>query len=965
MKISACYIVKNEEQTLGKSIASLQGNYDELIVVDTGSTDKTVAVAEKYGAQIYHFVWQNDFSLARNFALEKAAGEWIIFLDADEYYEGPISIREYLHNIEENSYQTDAVLIPLYEAHQRSNSPMQVIRFFRNRPDIRYQGAIHEQINKKGKSLKLIIAAEMVFIHTGYHPEKMTEKSRRNLHLLLDDIAKNGEQAAYYYYIAECYFGLQEYEQAIVYIKKAIASPVRHYREEANYYHILLESMRQCKYPAGEMVPIAEEAIQKFPDMPEFYGEQGIILSSMGRLDEALYNLNKCVEKYTYGNRQAQEYGYFNDEIMGIIYARIARIAIVQHNMDFARIAASLAQEISNGKWGKEEMAMLMEDTAKKIKQMVVICIPIYKNSLTVYEQASLQQLNKVLGKYLRVFIAPESLKFDYGAIGNGIKIERFPDYFFSGVQSYSALMLQKELYQRFADYRYMLLYQTDAFVFADKLAEFCALDYDYIGAPVSMIDPVWHFIGGRVGNGGFSLRKISSALRMLNKWPELAESPLANIFWQWEDVFWGYCGQQPDWNFKVPNLQTALSFAVQDNVSHARGRMKNGWRPFGCHGWWQMDYEFWQPIIAACGYKFPSRENPAKERYPRLQDYLQSRNSLNMHYLWGLYHKGLYGKMLTVLDSWLEKCPPEYKAWQQIMEKLVYLWRVIEADKKMNCRQKISCQRKLSLALQLSLRHGVDYPVCWYMLVTMLPYLQRYDYVETNNLAKEISTAWWALWSRDAHYATVQLKSGRKIAVISKAVDEVDIVESFVRYTATFADAIIMDISLATERVKNILLRLVDEGISLILHEKNINVEQVRDGLDFVLVLKVTEFLMPQKAQMTVSDCLAKLSNKEVYTVETGSYALYLPYAYKDKFLLSRPLVRQNRTTTYKKIIYGGNARFDRERQCEELYLVQIEHTSPESLKWGMIPADMELTDISSFASFHELKYTKDMEHE
>ena len=958
MKISACYIVRNEEQTLGKSIDSLQGNYDELIVVDTGSTDGTVAVAEKYGAQIYHFVWQNDFSLARNFALAKAVGDWVVFLDADEYYEGPISIREYLQNIEKNSSRVDAVLIPLYEAHQRSNPPMLVIRFFRNKPDIRYQGAIHEQITKGEKSLNLVIAEEMIFIHTGYHPQKMAEKSQRNLQMLLADIAKNGEQPAYYYYIAECYFGMQEYEQAIVYIKKAIASPVRHYREEANYYHILLESMRQCNYPAGEMVPIAAEAIRKFPDMPEFYGEQGIILSSMGRLDEAFYNLNKCVEKYDLGNRQAQEYGYFNDEIMGIIYARLARIAIVQHNDDFARVSASLAQEISNGKWGKEEMAILKEELDKKREQLVVICIPIYKEKLTVYEQASLQQLNKILGKYPRVFIAPQSLDFDYGAISEGIRVERFPNHFFSGVQSYSALMLQKELYQRFADYRYMLLYQTDAFVFSDKLAEFCALDYDYIGAPVPMTGPVWHFIGGRVGNGGFSLRKISSALRMLNKWPSLAESPLANIFWQWEDVFWGYCSRQSDWNFKVPNIQTALSFAVQDNVSHVQIRMKNGWRPFGCHGWWQMDYEFWQPIIEACGYKFPSRQNPAKNRYPRLHDYLQSRNSLNIHYLWGLYNNGLYAKMIAVLDNWLANCSPEHKAWQYIMEKIICLWRVVEADKKMNHRQKISCQRRLSLALQYSLQHEVDYPVCWNMLVTMLPYLQRYDYVETNKLAKEISTAWWEMWSRGAHYADVQPKSGRRIAVLSKAVDEAEFVESFVRHTMTFADAIIMDISLATERVKKILSQLVDEGIALILHEKHICVEQVQDDVDFVIVLDVSEFLLPQRAQMSVGKCLAELNNKETYTVETGSYALYLPYAHKDKFLLSRPLVRQSKITTYKKIIYGCNARTDRKIHCEGVYLVQMEHIGPDSLKWGIIPVDMELVDISAFSSCPELKY-------
>ena len=86
MKISACYIVKNEEENLAKSIESLQGCYDELIVTDTGSDDRTVEITREYGAVVYNFVWQDNFSVARNFTLDKAKGDWIIFLDADNYY---------------------------------------------------------------------------------------------------------------------------------------------------------------------------------------------------------------------------------------------------------------------------------------------------------------------------------------------------------------------------------------------------------------------------------------------------------------------------------------------------------------------------------------------------------------------------------------------------------------------------------------------------------------------------------------------------------------------------------------------------------------------------------------------------------------------------------------------------------------------------------------------------------------
>ena len=86
VKITACYIVKNEEKNLPISIASVQRAVDEIVVVDTGSTNQTKAVAQKFGAQLYDYKWQDDFAAARNFALAQLKGDWVIFLDADEYF---------------------------------------------------------------------------------------------------------------------------------------------------------------------------------------------------------------------------------------------------------------------------------------------------------------------------------------------------------------------------------------------------------------------------------------------------------------------------------------------------------------------------------------------------------------------------------------------------------------------------------------------------------------------------------------------------------------------------------------------------------------------------------------------------------------------------------------------------------------------------------------------------------------
>ena len=589
---------------------------------------------------------------------------------------------------------------------------------------------------------------------------------------------------------------------------------------------------------------------------------------------------------------------------------------------------------------------------------LVIICIPIYKNKLNTYEQAAMLQLNKKLGKYPRIFIAPESLMFDYGIYGEDIMVETFPDYYFKSVLNYSALMLNRDFYQRFAKYKYMLLYQTDAFIFQDKLSEFCSLDYDYIGAPVPMVDPIWHFIGGRVGNGGFSLRKISSAIRMLECWNDIVgESPLASVFWQWEDVFWGYCGQQADLDFKVPGVKIAKEFAVQSNVSHTYKRIHNGWRPFGCHGWWQMDYDFWQPVIEAEGFDFSHEKKICKLRYERLNDYLQSRNSLNMHYLWGLYHNGKREAMLALLDRWLEQYPEENKYWQLVMEKIICLWRVVETDK--NKEWRLACQLRLSEALIRSLSHGVTYTVCWNLLITMLPYLQKYDYKITKELALKIETSWWRMWVKDSQKNILDTsKKKKKIAVITKVVDEKQFVESFIRHTLTFADVILVDIKLATISVKKILESLEQEGLPLILYDNNFRYEAIKDDIDFTISLTVHEFLVSQNKGGNVRDFLEELSIKFNYTIECARYACYLPYAHLDKFVLLRPLLRKSCSEQWDIFIRGNMSDGKKISSADKLYVIRFTEEYDSQLRNGIMPADSELVDVSPFVTYQKLKY-------
>ena len=231
--------------------------------------------------------------------------------------------------------------------------------------------------------------------------------------------------------------------------------------------------------------------------------------------------------------------------------------------------------------------------------QKAVIVVPIYKETLTNNENIALMQLYKVLGKYPICIVAPEKLK---NYVTSKYKYaEFFLDKYFTGTSSYNDLLLSDCFYKRFLDYEYMLIYQIDAFVFSDRLMEFCDRGYDYIGSPwpnYGRKSPGW--------NGGFSLRNIKSCLRVL-KYKNLVEEKaawLGELVFH-EDQYFSVCGAIKELNFKVPTSRSeSLEFGMQHNLSHVyEKKVMQGKLPFGTHAWYRRNAAFWKPIIEKYGY--------------------------------------------------------------------------------------------------------------------------------------------------------------------------------------------------------------------------------------------------------------------------------------------------------------------------------------------------------------------------
>lgn len=302
LKISACYIAKNEAENLAKSIKSLKNQVNEIVVVDTGSTDNTIVVARKLGARVYSFPWQDDFSKARNFALSKAKGDWLVLLDADEYFTAKTAgnIRQVIRQAQ----QADALLIQMvnYDVDKAEiQDYFYQLRIVRNQQGLHYEGKIHEELKlSDGKSMKFLrIPPEMLEIyHTGYASSVSRQKLERNLKLLQQAVDNGQSEADLARYFCDCYLGLGDMEKCTYYgwldVKKG--------RQSVNFgsrcHRVLMAYYggRNDGESISKRRQLAEISVEQYPEVPDFWAEYSECLYQAGEYDRAIAAMEKALQ---------------------------------------------------------------------------------------------------------------------------------------------------------------------------------------------------------------------------------------------------------------------------------------------------------------------------------------------------------------------------------------------------------------------------------------------------------------------------------------------------------------------------------------------------------------------------------------------------------------------------------------------------------------------------------------------
>jgi tetratricopeptide (TPR) repeat protein len=306
MKLSFCAIVKNEAKNLGRCLASVKPYVDELVIVDTGSTDDTVAIAEQHGAKVSHFEWCDDFAAARNHACTLVAGDWILTLDADEEL---VALSQdwiaQLHNATTERIKAFAIEL---RSNTASETQMQTIRLFQNCAGMQYCDRYHEYLTYDGQPLHVghPLARPMQgveIIHYGYADDVIFEKSIRRIPILEEIRAADGLSLMLLWTLSGMYEAIEASEKAQGCYEEAWERLLPHLltgelpednRSVRSWlYSLAVRSLQAEDIETSQF--ISQQGSKWFPDFPPLIYLNGLICKLLLEPEQAMIYFDQCI----------------------------------------------------------------------------------------------------------------------------------------------------------------------------------------------------------------------------------------------------------------------------------------------------------------------------------------------------------------------------------------------------------------------------------------------------------------------------------------------------------------------------------------------------------------------------------------------------------------------------------------------------------------------------------------------
>jgi len=279
-RVSLTMIVKNEEENLPACLATAADLVDEVIVVDTGSTDRTKNVATRLGARVFEFTWVDSFAAARNAALSHATGDWIFWLDADDRLdeENRARLRALFAKLKDENVAYGMKCHCFPDPESSTATIVDHVRLFRNLPGIRWKYRVHEQILPAVRhSGGTVLASDVVIHHVGYEdPNLRVSKEQRNLRLLLMDHAEEPSDPFTLFNLGWTYAESGRPEEALPYLRGSLERSHPGDSIVRKLYTLIMSCLKQLGQ-RQEALSVCTEGRRLYPDDAQLLFQEAVL----------------------------------------------------------------------------------------------------------------------------------------------------------------------------------------------------------------------------------------------------------------------------------------------------------------------------------------------------------------------------------------------------------------------------------------------------------------------------------------------------------------------------------------------------------------------------------------------------------------------------------------------------------------------------------------------------------------
>ncbi|WP_217915164.1 glycosyltransferase family 2 protein [Miltoncostaea marina] len=326
-RLSLCMIMRDEEEHLARCLASVEGVVDEIVIVDTGSIDRSVEIAASFGARVLHEDWRGDFAAPRNTAIDAATGDWILVLDADEELVDGGRLRDLLHEEDMEGFCFREVNF-IGEERGIESVVNSAFRLFRNRPRYRYSGALHEQImgtvDPQGGVCTRFVGIEIH--HYGYlePTSRAKEKTDRNMAIVMEEVRRKPEDSFTLFNAGVEYQRVGRFDEALDYFSRSFAHlPTL----KAYYASLLLRNIVATLNSLerwDEALDVLGDALQAYPDFTDLHYLQGQIHTSRREYRAAVRSFRRAIELGDHGGdrylAQAGMGSFYSWHSLGVLH---------------------------------------------------------------------------------------------------------------------------------------------------------------------------------------------------------------------------------------------------------------------------------------------------------------------------------------------------------------------------------------------------------------------------------------------------------------------------------------------------------------------------------------------------------------------------------------------------------------------------------------------------------------------